>query len=81
MESSTCTREIVARFSCDELCDYLYDQAMNEDVIFTARENFLVGQDFMDLTDQLLKEIFPFVGSTLPVSRLLKTLQPTNSSL
>ena len=80
MESSATTRDIISDFTCDQLCDFLVERHVNYDVIFTVRENFLVGRDFIDLTEDHLKELFPAVGSRMAVSRLVKSLQPDSRS-
>ena len=75
--AATCvTRENIASFSVEELCSYLADQGLDSDVMSILRDSKITGLDFLELSKDLLKELFPVVGVRMSVSRLLSSLTP-----
>ena len=62
-------REVVSSYDCDELCDHLIQFDFPQDVIWTIREHRIFGQDFVELTDEEIKELFPEMGIRKKLSR------------
>ena len=77
--ASMATKETVSTFSLEDLCDYLTDQRLHEEVITTIRENRITGKHFVELTDELLREMFPCVGARMALSRLIGSLAGTET--
>ena len=59
----------ISGYSCDQLCDYLRKSAVDENVVVALREQNLSGLDFVELTDDEIKEIFPLLGTRKPAMR------------
>ncbi len=67
-------REKVSNYDCDELCDYLLDKETQTDVIFKIREQQLAGLEFIALTSEEIRELFPVMGLRKRVSRCVQEL-------
>ena len=62
----------VKAMNVQEFVDFLQQKDLPEDVILTISDNELTGLDFLSLTDEQIKELFPVMGRRLMVLRLLK---------
>lgn len=63
----------------EELCDYLGNQELHQDVIAVIEENRLTGMDFVELSSAHLKELFPVLGTRMAVQRLVASLAPKSA--
>ena len=62
----------VKTMSVEEFGDFLQQKNLPEDVISIISDNELTGLDFLSLTDEQIKELFPVMGRRLMILRLIK---------
>ena len=62
----------VKTMSVEEFNDFLQQKNLPEDVISIISDNELTGLDFLSLTDEQIKELFPVMGRRLMILRLMK---------
>ncbi len=65
------TREVISSLSVEDLCHYLVDQKQHADVVSAMQDNRITGNDFLELSKDQLKELFPILGTRMSVARLL----------
>lgn len=61
-------------YSVEELKEFLLFKELDDDVVETISKNKIGGKEFMALTDDLLREMFPIVGERVKVKRLIDEL-------
>ncbi len=76
MEPSHAT---LSSFTCDELFDYMLEKNVSEEAITAVREEKLVGIDFLELSDDEAKELFPTMGVRKSICRLISSLNGKDS--
>lgn len=61
----------VVRYSVEELSEFLLFKELDDDIVDTLSKNKIGGKEFMALTDDLLREMFPIVGERVKVRKLI----------
>ena len=71
------TKEEIASYSSEQLCEFLSKQGVDDDALPIFRQQRIRGADFINLKDDELKELFPIMGIRLSVARLVRALALT----
>ena len=58
-------------YSAEELSEFLLFRELDADIVDTLSKNKIGGEEFMALTDDLLREMFPVVGERVKVRKLI----------
>ena len=58
-------------YSVEELSKFLLFRELDVDIVDTLSKNKIGGEEFMALTDDLLREMFPVVGERVKVRKLI----------
>ena len=61
----------MVRYSVEELSEFLLLKELDDDIVDTLSKNKIGGKEFMALTDDLLREMFPIVGERVKVRKLI----------
>lgn len=62
-----------------EFGDYLLEEGFHEDIVSAFTKNRIRGEDFLEMTEEDLKELLPVVGDRIHVRKLLKSMVPEDT--
>lgn len=58
-------------YSVEELSEFLLFKELDDDIVETLSKNKIGGEEFIALTDDLLRELFPIIGERVKVRKLI----------
>ena len=61
----------MATYSVEELSEFLMSKELDDDIVETLSRNKIGGKEFIALTGDLLREMFPIIGERLKVKELI----------
>lgn len=66
----------INQWSSDDLCDYVVSEIENcETIVQGLREHKITGRIFCDLSEDNLKEVFPYLGDRIEASLMIQKLK------